>query len=130
MSHWEPHVPTDRKPFTVQDIFTASGTGGTLITGVTGIRIHVCHIQLSLTTTTANAITIRDDSGTPVPIAVLPASSTLGPHEWYFGPDGVACTISEGLEYTMTAGNAGALVIHGYTTRPGPVTEAASKSTW
>lgn len=130
MSHWVPHVPTDRKPFVVQDIFTAAGTGTTLITGVTGVRIFVIHIQLSITTGAAQAITIRDDSGTPVPIAALAATPVVGPHEWFFGPDGVGCTISEGLEYAMTAGNAGALVIHGYTTRPGPVTEAASKSTW
>lgn len=130
MSYWEPHVPTDRKPFTAQSIFTAAGTGGTLVTGVTGVRIYVCHIQLSITTSAAEAITIRDDSGTPVPIAALAASPAVGPHEWFFGPDGVACTLSEGLEYAMTAGNAGALVVHGYTTRPGPVTEAASKSTW
>jgi hypothetical protein len=130
MSHWAPHVPTDRKPFHVSHIFTTAGSDTTLITGVTGIRIYVCHIQLSITTSAAQAITIRDDSGTPVPIAALAATPAVGPHEWDFGPDGVACTLSEGLEIAMTAGNAGALVVHGYTTRPGPVTEAASKSTW
>lgn len=131
MSYWNPHVPTDRKPFHATHIFVAGDTvAQTLVAGATGVRIYVVHVQMSITTSAAQTITLRDDTATPVPIASLAASSAVGPHEWFFGPDGIPCTLSEGLELVATAGNAAAVSVHGYTTRPGPVTEAASKSTW
>jgi hypothetical protein len=131
MSYWASHVPGDRKPFHATYIFTAADTvAQTLLAGQTGVRIYVQHIQISITTSAAQSITVRDDTATPVPIAALAASSSVGPHEWWFGPDGIPCTLSEGLEIVATAGNAAAVSVHGYTKRPGPVTESASKSTW
>ena len=68
-------------------------------------QLFIQKITASIVTAAAQAITIRDDAGTPVVIDVIPASQATSIILDY-GPKGRALTVGKNLDIVNTAGPA------------------------
>lgn len=75
--------------------------------------LYIQRITYVPSTVAAQAITIRDDNGTPVPIALIPASQAT-PYVADFGPDGIALTAGKNLDASNVAGPAGVFKVEAY----------------
>lgn len=103
-------------------IGAADTTKNDVILGKAGYTIYVRRIFVAITTSAAQAWTFQDDNGTPKVIAVLPASASVGPHEFDFGEDGVPLTEAKNLDISLAAGAAGRVVIEAYRKPTGVLT--------
>lgn len=65
------------------------------------------------TTVSANAITVKDSAGTPVLVALIPASQAT-PYVADFGPEGLPLTEGKNLTCSNTAGPGGRFKIECY----------------
>lgn len=87
----------------------------TKITGVTGKRICVQKITLSVTTDNAATQALQSSAGTPVVVARSAASPGLGARVWDFGTEGYKLLTGESLVHEMSAaGMAGTVTIQAY----------------
>ncbi len=93
----------------------AADAGKTDIASVskTNRTLYVQRVTFTPTTVAAQAITIRDDNGTPKPIALIPASQAT-PYVIDFGPEGVPLTAGKNLDASNTAGPAGIFTVEAY----------------
>ena len=76
-------------------------------------QIYVQKISYNVITAAAQAVTFQDDAGTPVKIAVVPASQAT-PIVFDFGPEGVPLTIGKNLDISNTAGPAAKIHVEAY----------------
>src|SRR5688500_5184589 len=60
-------------------------------------RRYVQKVIYTPTTVAAQAITLRDDAGTPVPIGLIPAS-VAAPYVLDFGPAGIGLSLGKNLD--------------------------------
>lgn len=79
-------------------------------------RIYVQKIVVNVSTVAAQTITFKDDAGTPVVIAELPASAAKGAQVLLDAPgEGVPLTLGKNLDVTASAaGVAGSLYVEAY----------------
>ena len=92
----------------------AAGTGGTLITAKSAkYTVFVQKITVSLTTSAAQSILFKDSAGTPIEVALVPASAT-GVFTADFGARGFALTEGKNLVVANTAGPAYAYTVEAY----------------
>lgn len=75
--------------------------------------VYIQKITYNPITAAAQAITIRDDAGTPVVLAVVPASQAT-PITFDFGPEGFPLTVGKNLDASNVAGPAGTFHIEAY----------------
>lgn len=75
--------------------------------------LYVQSVTISITTSAAQTITVQDSAGTPVAIAVVPASAT-GPFRVDFGPKGFGVTQGKQINIAGTAGPAYAYSFEAY----------------
>lgn len=76
-------------------------------------QLFIQKISYSVVTAAALAVTFRDDAGTPVNIAVVPASQATS-IVYDFGPKGRALTVGKNLDISNTAGPAADIHIEAY----------------
>lgn len=76
-------------------------------------QLFIQKISYEPITAAAQAVTFQDDAGTPVKIAVVPASQA-SPLVFDFGPEGYALTAGKNLDIANTAGPAAAIHIEAY----------------
>lgn len=100
-----------------QAIYAASDSTKTLIAGVANMTIYVQRLVYVPFTVAAQAITVKDSTGTPVIIALIPASQST-PYEINYAVDpserGFGLTEGKDLLVTSTAGPAGSFVVTAY----------------
>lgn len=112
-------------------VVTASGTGINPAVKCPSAN-HTLYIQrvvISITTAAAQTITVEDTAGTPVPIAVVPASAT-GSFEVDFGDQGMALTAGKDLKIVNTAGPAYGWMITGYAKQTSAIAAVSTDSTF
>lgn len=76
-------------------------------------QLFIQKIAYNPITVAAQAVTFQDDAGTPVKIAVVPASQAT-PLVFDFGPKGRPLTAGKNLDIANTAGPAAAIHIEAY----------------
>lgn len=92
----------------------AADTTKDLIAARTNYTIYVQRVTYVPTTVAAQAITVKDNAGTPVPVALIPASQAT-PYVADFGPEGLPLTAGVKLFATpAAAGPAGRFKVEGY----------------
>lgn len=120
---------------------TDLSTSGTIATGTAGAAnvlvnpttvpasqaiIYVQTITVAITTLGAQTITFQDTAGTPVVIAVIPASQAVGaPVRFDFGARGIALTAGKNLSIVGSAAPAYSYSIEAYADGP-DVTQATT----
>jgi hypothetical protein len=111
-------------------VLAAGGPSATLLAARTGHTIYVKRIVFTVTTGgVAESWTVRDSAGTPVVIAVLPASATVGSFVHYFGDEGLPITAEKALNIVSSgAGVAGQVKVDGYYRQTSPLTIAEHQS--
>lgn len=79
-------------------------------------QLFIQRIIVNVATVAAQSITFQDDAGTPVVIAVLPASAARGVQLILDGgTDGIPLTAGKNLDITASAaGVAGSIVVEAY----------------
>lgn len=100
----------------------AAGAGVNDVILVPGAKwtIFVQTIFMSITTSAAQTITVRDDAGTPVPLFIVPASAAAGTiYKLDFGAKGYALTEGKNLDIFGTAGPAYIYTIEAYARQTG-----------
>jgi hypothetical protein len=101
-------------PCNADATLVAADTTKDLIPARTNYTIHVQRVTYVPTTVAAQAITVKDNDGTPVPVALIPASQAL-PYVADFGPEGLPLTAGVKLFATpASAGPAGRFKVEGY----------------
>lgn len=91
--------------------------GADFIVGKAGYTIYILSILVHVRTAAAQAITFQDDAGTPVVIAVLPASAAVGDvHRLIedLNGEGIPCTEGKNLDFTGLAGVAATIEVVAY----------------
>ncbi len=97
-----------------------AGLSGVRVAAKTGYTVHIQRIVAQITTDAAQSLTFKDTAGTPVVIALIPASPGVGIKEFDYGEHGIALTADKGFEITASAaGLAGPVYWQGYR-RPTP----------
>lgn len=97
----------------------ASATLGTsdatldLVAVRTNYTIYVQRITYVPTTVNAQAITVKDNTGTPILVALIPASQAT-PYVADFGPEGLPLGAGVKLFATCTAGPGGRFKVEAY----------------
>ncbi len=113
-------------PFTVTGVYVSATTASvSAVPGIAKETLYINKINVAVTTSAAQALTIRDTSGRVA--AVVVASAPVGPVSFDFGPDGFPLTEGAGLEVVGGGtGIAGSYTILGYrrATQPRSITEA------
>lgn len=84
-----------------------------LIAARTNYSIFVQRLVYVPSTVAAQAITVKDDTGTPVLLALIPASQAT-PYTIEFGPEGKQIAEGKKLQATCTAGPGGVFFVEGY----------------
>lgn len=79
----------------------------------TNYTLYVQRVTYVPTTVAAQAITVKDNAGTPVLVALIPASQAT-PYVADFGPEGLPITAGVKLFATCTAGPGGRFKVEGY----------------
>lgn len=101
----------------------------TLVAAKTGHTIFVQRLQVVLTTTAAQSWTFRDTAATPVVLAVLPNSSTVGRHLLVDSEQGIPLTEGKALDLAASAaGLAGQIEIEGYWKQTAPLSVDSAKT--
>lgn len=94
-----------------------------LIAGKPGYTIVITKITFHVTTAAAQAITFRDNNGTPKIAAVLPASAAVGDtHLLLDAPDGFPLTEGKQLDVDGAAGVAGSYYVEAFLKPTGVLT--------
>jgi hypothetical protein len=75
--------------------------------------LFIQRITYTPTTVAAQAITVKDSAGTPVAVALIPASQAT-PYVADFGPEGLPLTAGKNLTCSNTAGPGGRFKIECY----------------
>lgn len=104
--------------------YASGATGAVSFIAVSGASYQICvqRITISVTVDAAQTLTFRDSNGTPVIVAVCPASPGLGYKLLAdFGPKGFGLTAGKNLDVTGTAGLAGILSVEAYQKNTSPV---------
>lgn len=104
---------------------TPTTVGADFLAGRAGYTIYILKIIVHVRTAAAQAITFQDDAGTPVVIAVLPASAAAGDqHVLVDVQDGPGIPLTEGknLDITGAAGVAATISIVAYLKPTGVLT--------
>jgi len=103
----------------------SSASEDPLIAGKAGYTIFVQKITVAITTSAAQSLTFQDNATTPIVIAVIPNSASVGSHEFEFGKKGVGLTVGKDLDLVASAaGPAGQIHVQAYLRLIGPVTPA------
>lgn len=79
----------------------------------TNYTLYVQRVTYTPTTVAGLAVTVKDNNGTPVLVALIPASQAL-PYVADFGPEGLPITAGVKLFATCTAGPGGRFKVEGY----------------
>jgi hypothetical protein len=81
----------------------------------TGYTIYIQRILVHVKTAAAQAITFQDTTGTPIVLAVLPASAAIGDvHILLASEEGVPCGEGKNFEFIGTAGVAAMIVVEAF----------------
>lgn len=91
---------------------TDSGKDNVIVVKSANHQLFIQKISYSVVTA-GTAVTFQDDNGTPVKIAVVPASQA-SPVLFDFGPKGRALTVGKNLDISNAAGPAGDIHIEAY----------------
>lgn len=96
-------------------------------TGKAGHTLYIQRIAVHLTTTAAQSLTFQDTAGTPIVLAKLPNSATVGDQHILLDSDeGVPCTEGKSLDMVASAaGLAGSVWIEGYLKQTGTIADSA-----
>lgn len=99
--------------------------GDNFLVGRAGYTIYILKLIVHVRTAAAQAITFQDDAGTPVVIAVLPASAAVGDqHVLIDAQDGPGVPLTEGknFDFTGAAGVAATISVVAYLKPTGVLT--------
>lgn len=106
----------------------AADTAKTLVVPKTAKYVlYIQKITYTPGTAAAQAITFRDTTGTPIVLAVVPASQTL-PWQADYGPKGKPLAAGKSLVSANTAGPAGSIHVEAYERMEGVTYDNAGAS--
>jgi hypothetical protein len=116
------------KSTSLQVAAASAGQAG-VIAAVTGHTVYVQRIVVAILTSAAQTITFRDTAGSPVSIAIIPASAAVGTiYNFDFGARGVALTAEKGLDISGTAGPAYTVSVEAYARQTSALSQASAAS--
>src|SRR5512146_2292090 len=95
------------------ELLTSDATKTLVTVRNSNYTLYVQRITYVPTTVAADAITVKDSAGTPVLVALIPASQAL-PYVANFGPEGLPLTEAKNLTCSNTAGPGGRFKIECY----------------
>ena len=105
---------------------TPTTVGDSFITGKIGYTIYIQRILVHVMTAAAQAISFQDDAGSPIEIAILPASATIGDaHVLLVSEEGVPLTSGQSLDIVGSAGVQARIAIEGYLRQTSALSVAA-----
>jgi hypothetical protein len=95
------------------ELLTSDATKTLVTVRNTNYQLFIQRITYVPTTAAAQAITVKDSAGTPVLVALIPASQAV-PYVADFGPEGLPLTAAKNLICSNTAGPGGRFKIECY----------------
>jgi hypothetical protein len=103
-----------------------STVGANFLVGKAGFTIFVQRISVHVLTAAAQAITFQDDAGSPIEIAILPASAAVGDlHVLLSSEEGVALTPGTNLDIVGAAGVQCRVIVEAYLKQTSALSVAA-----
>ena len=113
-----------------QGVIGTSDTSQDIIAGRPKTVVHIQALLLSISTDAAQNLTIRDTSGAPVTLGLIPNSPGVGVKTFDFGDEGYQLPEGEGLYFALSAAGLGfTYQVIGYRRTVGVMTTAQHLAT-